>query len=193
VDNRALLAGVGLGATLAFLLDPNRGARRRALVRDKAVWGTRRTGEALDATARDLANRSRGIVAATRGRWSGQPVDDDRLVDRVRAKLGRVCTHAHAIDVEACDGEVTLRGPILSNEVDDVLATTGSVRGVEFVCNELEPHDSSDGIPSLQGEGRLAGPSLDLFQSNWAPATRAIVSAGAIAAAGVAMAAYARR
>ena len=193
MDNRALLAGVGLGATLAFLLDPDRGARRRALVRDKAVRGTRLTGGALDATARDLANRSRGIAAATRGRWSGQPVDDDRLVERVRAKLGRVSTHPHAIDVEACNGEVTLRGPILSNEVDDVLATTGSVRGVSFVCNELEPHDSPEGIPSLQGEGRLAGRSLDLFQSNWAPATRALVSAGALAAAGVAMAAYARR
>lgn len=193
MDNRALLVGVGLGATLAFLFDPDRGARRRALVRDKAVRGTRKTGDALDATARDLANRSRGIAAATRGRLSRQAVDNHRLIERVRAKLGRVCSHPHAIDVDAHDGDVILRGPILSDEVDDVLATTGAVRGVNFVLNELEPHDAPDGIPSLQGEGRLAGPSLDLFQSNWAPATRALVSASALAAAGVAMAAYARR
>jgi hypothetical protein len=193
VDNRALLTGVGLGAALAFILDPDRGARRRALVRDKAVRGTHVTGEALNATARDLANRSRGIVAATRGRWFGEFVDDDRLVARVRAKLGRVCTHPRAIDVDARDGEVTLRGPILSNEVDNVLGMSASVRGVNSVVNGLEPHDSPERVPSLQGEGRVAGPSLDVFQSNRAPATRALVSAGALAAAGLAMAAYARR
>jgi hypothetical protein len=116
-----------------------------------------------------------------------------RLVERVRAKLGRVCTHPRAIDVDARDGEVTLRGPILSNEVDNVLGMSASVRGVNSVVNGLEPHDSPERVPSLQGEGRLAGPSLDVFQSNRAPATRALVSAGALAAAGLAMAAYARR
>ena len=192
MDNRALVAGVGIGAAAAFLFDPDRGARRRALVRDKAVRGTRLTGEALDATARDFANRSRGIAAATRGRFFDRTVDDSRLVERVRAKVGRVCSHPRAIDVYARDGEVTLRGPILSNEVDDMMATAASVRGVCSVINELDPHRSSEGVPSLQGDGRVAGPALDLFQRNWAPGTRALMSAGALAAAGIA-AVYARR
>jgi hypothetical protein len=191
--NGALLAGVGLGATLAFMLDPGAGGRRRALVRDKAIWSAKRTARALDATARDVAHRTTGIAAATRGRWSSGEVDDETLLERVRAKLGRVCSHPHAIDVEPRDGEVTLRGPILAAEIDDVLATAASVRGVRAVVNELEPHKSADGIPSLQGEGRVAGPALDILQSNWAPATQALVALGAFAAAGMMMGLYARR
>lgn len=193
MNNGALLTGVGLGAALAYLLDPAAGARRRALVRDKAVRGAKVTGRAVDAAARDLTNRTAGVAAATRGRWSDEQVDDDRLLERVRAKLGRVCSHPHAIDVETLDGEVTLRGPILASEVDDVLVMTASVRGVQSVVNELEPHESPEGIPSLQGEGRVAGPSLDMLQSNWAPATRALVGACAAATAAMAIAAYARR
>jgi hypothetical protein len=192
MDNRALLTGVGLGAALAFICDPDRGARRRALVRDKAVRGVRLTGDALDATVRDMSNRTRGITAAARSRWAGGPMDDARLVERVRSKIGRVSSHPRALDVEARDGEVTLRGPILADEVDDVISTVAAVSGVRAVVSGLEPHESAHGVPSLQGEGHTAGSSLDLFQRNWAPATRALVGVGALAA-GVAMAAYARR
>jgi hypothetical protein len=58
--------------------------------------------------------------------------------------------------------------------------------------NELEPHEDALGIPSLQGEGRRAGSSLDIMQRNWAPATRALVAAGAVAT-GVYLASVARR
>lgn len=192
MDNRSLLSGLAIGAALALAFDPNQGRRRRALIRDKVVRGTRRTGEALDATARDMTNRARGIAAATRGRVWSEDVDDHRLLERVRAKLGRVCSHPHAIDVEVHDGEVTLRGPVLADEVRDLLNAAASVRGVGSVINELEPHDSPEGIPSLQGEGQVAGSSFDLLQPNWAPATRALVSAAALAAGGLAIA-YSRR
>jgi hypothetical protein len=192
MDNRALLAGVGVGAAIAFILDPDRGARRRALVRDKVVHGARTTKEAVNATICDMSNRARGIAAATRARWSNGRVDDVKLLERVRAKLGRVSSHARAIDVQVTDGEVTLRGPILADELDNVLATTRSVPGVALVISELEPHESAERVPSLQGKGRVAGSRLDILQSNWAPATRALVGVSALAAAGVAVA-YARR
>ena len=51
---------------------------------------------------------------------------------------------------------------------------------------------TAEGIPALQGDGRVAGPSLDLLQDNWAPASRAIASAGLLAA-GVWMALAASR
>lgn len=65
--------------------------------------------------------------------------------------------------------------------------------GVKSVINELEPHESPEVVPSLQGEGRVAGPGLDILQSSWAPATRALVGIGAAAAAGMAIAAYTKR
>ena len=192
MDNRSLLSGMAIGAAAALILDPDRGARRRALIRDKVVRGRRRSGEALDTTMRDIANRAGGIAAVTRGARRSEDVDDARLLERVRAKLGRVCSHPHAIDVDVQGGEVTLRGPVLAGEVQRLLNTAAAVRGVNAVVNELEPHDSPDGIPALQGRGRVAGPTLDLLQPNWAPGTRALVSVAALAAGGLAMA-YARR
>jgi gas vesicle protein len=179
-----LLAGAGLGAALAFILDPNTGGRRRALVRDQFVRASRKTRDGLDATARDLANRTRGITSATRSRFSADDVDDDVLRDRVRSKLGRVCSHPRAIEVDVQDRHVTLRGPILSSEVTNVLTTISNVRGVGSVANELDVHDTADRIPALQGKGNIAGPSLDLLQRNWAPATQALVAAAGLAATG---------
>ena len=193
MNTREILVGAGVGAALAFMLDPQGGGRRRALVRNKMVRASRKTRDGLDAVTRDMANRTRGIAAATRGRLTDRDVNDDVLVERVRAKLGRAASHPRAIDVKAADGEVTLYGPILSGEVDDVLSVVSSVRGVRTVVNELEPHDSPEGIPSLQGQGRVAGPSLDILQRNWAPATQALVGMAAVAATSAAVLAYSSR
>lgn len=192
MDTPSLLSGIAIGAVGAMILDPSRGARRRALLRDQAVRATRVTGDVVDTTMRDLANRTRGFAAETRGWIAERAVDDERLLERVRARLGRVSSHPRAIDVAVQGGQVTLRGPVLSAEAQDLLSTAAGVRGVRSVINELEPHDSPDGVPALQGRGRVAGPRLDLLQSHWAPATRALVGAAALAAGGLAVA-YARR
>lgn len=73
-----------------------------------------------------------------------------------------------------------------------MLSAAAGVRGVQAVLNDLDAYDSAEGVPALQGEGRRAGPRLDLWQSNWAPATRALIGAAALAASGLAVA-YARR
>lgn len=192
MNTRDVIVGVALGGALAYLADPDRGRRRRALARDQVVRASRKTRDALDATARDVANRTRGIAAAARGRLSRQHVDDEHLVERVRAKLGRVCSHPRAIDIEAVNGEITLRGPILSSEVGAVLSTAGAVRGVRSVNSQLDAHETSENIPSLQGEGNVAGPTLDILQRNWAPATKALVAAG-VAATGLYAVTHARR
>jgi hypothetical protein len=192
MNNQNLLVGVGAGVALAYLLDPAQGRRRRALMRDKFVRASRKTRDGLDATARDLANRTKGVAAASRGRFASAQVDDARLVERVRAKLGRVCSHPRAIDVETHEGDVTLRGPILARELNGLLAAVSVVPGVRSVTSALEPHESGDGIPSLQGKGQVAGPRLDILQRRWAPATQALVAAAGLAT-GVYLAAHARR
>ena len=72
-------------------------------------------------------------------------------------------------------------GPILSSEANGVMAATAGVRGVQGVVDELERHETAAGIPSLQGEGRVAQPALDILQRRWSPATRTLVGAGALA------------
>src|SRR5688572_10138158 len=174
MSTRDLVTGAAVGAALLFVLDPNRGAKRRALLRDKLVRAGRIADEGARATARDMSNRARGVAATVRGRLSNDDASDDVLCERVRATLGRATSHPRALDVDVRDGCVTLRGPILSSEVSGVLAVAGGVRGVQGVIDELEPHETAAGIPSLQGEGHVASPTLDILQRRWSPATRTL-------------------
>jgi osmotically-inducible protein OsmY len=137
--NKALTfaAGVGVGTGIMYLLDPDRGKRRRALLRDKCAWSARRTGEIFEGTAHDLRNRTQGIVAELRSHFSQAPADDGVLVDRVRSKLGRVVSHPSAIEVTAQNGKVTLSGSILANEIENLLSCVRHVNGVNEVVNNL--------------------------------------------------------
>ena len=178
-------AGLGLGTGLMFLLDPDRGKRRRALLRDKCVWSARKTGEAAQVTARDLRNRAQGIASSIQSSFKSEMVDDTKLTDRVRSKLGRVVSHPHAIGVTARDGVITLSGPILTEEVPYLLACVNRVSGVNEVVNNLEPHATADNHPALQGGREREGSRFEFMQENWSPAARFI--AGAV---GASLAAY---
>jgi uncharacterized membrane protein len=65
----ALLGLAGAGATVMYFLDPERGKHRRHLVRDQLVHVRHMTEDALSTTARDLKNRTQGLVASTRSRF----------------------------------------------------------------------------------------------------------------------------
>lgn len=148
------LLGLGVGAATMFLLDPHSGNRRRALVRDKAVHYSRipdQARERLDDMLRDARNRANGMIARLRGQFTFGTPSDDVLVARVRSRLGHVVTHPSALDVTAHDGLVTLRGPILLNEVDRALMAVRLIPGVSDLVNQLETHVTADGVPGLQG------------------------------------------
>jgi hypothetical protein len=178
-------AGLGLGTAAMFLLDPDRGKRRRALLRDKLAWAARKTAEAIDTTARDVSNRTRGLAAEFQSKLAHEQPDDQVLVERVRAKLGRVVSHPSAINVTARDGCLTLRGPILASELKKTESCVLSVIGVRELSNELEVHDSAENNPALQGGRERAGHRFEFLQENWSPTARLIAGA-----AGATLAAY---
>ncbi len=183
----ALLSGVAIGAGTMFLLDPDRGARRRALIRDKGVRAANKTTDGLDALTRDVANRTRGAAASLRGRFDRRTPDERKLIERVRAELGRVVAHPRAIDVSVLhEGCVCLTGPILSSEADTALGAIAGVRGVSTVEDNLERHDSPEGIPALQGGRVHTGRRMGLLQGSWSPTTKLMVAlTGTAVAAGV--------
>lgn len=147
------IGGLLVGAGLAYLLDPDRGARRRALARDKMTRAGHKLTEGVDATARDLGDRARGTAAELRSRLRREEITDEVLHERVRTALGRAVSHPRAVDVTVRDGRVTLQGPVLEHELKDLLRAVERVRGVSEVVNELEVHREPDNVPSLQGEG----------------------------------------
>jgi uncharacterized membrane protein len=176
------IAGFLAGAGLMYLMDPDRGARRRALVRDQAVRARHRLAEGAEATGRDLRNRARGTAAELRSRFRPEMPDDEILHERVRASLGRVVSHPGAVRVSVADGQVTLQGQVLAHELDDLVRTVAGVRGVSDVRNELVVSSSPEGAPSLQG-GRRREARAELTQDNWAPTTRLVagtVGSGAL-------------
>jgi len=171
---KSLMSGLGLGAGLMYFLDPAAGRRRQALVRDKVIRGWNKAGDAIEATACDLSNRARGLMAEARSLVSGGSVPDEVLVERVRSKIGHVVSHPSAIEVTVDQGRVTLRGPVLARELEDLVAAVSSVRGVTDVENRLEAHEQADGVPGLQG-GTPREQRFELMQANWSPAARLLM------------------
>jgi BON domain-containing protein len=103
----------GLGAALMYFLDPDLGRARR--------------------TALEQSGRRRAP-------GGDEPVDDAVLVERVRMALGRTIANPNAIDVKAFEGRVVLKGPVTPEELAEIVACTGRVRGVREVDNRLSPN-----------------------------------------------------
>jgi hypothetical protein len=59
----SFLAGVGLGAGLMYVLDPQMGRRRRALARDQFVRLAHEAEDAAGVVARDMRNRAQGVAS----------------------------------------------------------------------------------------------------------------------------------
>jgi uncharacterized membrane protein len=181
-----LIGGLTTGFVVARLLDPVRGRRRRALVRDQAVRASHAVGDAVSVTARDLRHRTQGVVASARATWRGNDTPDDRiLAERVRAKIGGATGHSRAIEVGASNGRVTLRGPILADEVAQLVRRVEAVRGVREVVDELDVRLEPGDVPGLQGAPRAGGPGrFELWQEHWSPTVRLLAGAtGAVAGA----------
>lgn len=182
-----LLAGAGIGAGLAYLFDPQTGNRRRALARDQTHHLLNKTGDAVQAKTRDLQNRTLGIASEWASKLTREEVTDDILITRVRSRLGLVLSRPGSLTVEVDRGRVTVKGPILNNEVNRLLSAIRAVRGVLAVDDQLEVYSKADGIPGLQDDGDN-GDSSGRIEPGWSPTGRLFGGA-----AGLALALYGAR
>jgi hypothetical protein len=182
-----LIGTVGLGAGLMYLFDPDRGKRRRALLRNKTGHAARIATNAAGKTRRDVRNHLLGVVADLEFLFKTGEVSDDVLEARVRSKLGRVVSHPGAIEVQSVNGVVVLSGPILAAEVHPLLGSVGAVGGVRNIENHLEVHEFAGGIPALQGGRPRRREREGPFKTNWSPTTRLLATAagGALTIYGV--------
>lgn len=183
------LTGLGMGAGAFYFLDPAYGKRRRAQIGDKASRLTDAIGDATGKTRTDAGNRMRGLAAAARRSFATDEADDRVIEERVRARMGRVVSHPGSIEVTVDHGRVTLSGPILADEVDDLLAVAASTPGITDVASRLDVHETAGNIPGLQGGTARRGIRPDLMQEYWSPTTRVLVGA---AGGGLALAGFGR-
>jgi uncharacterized membrane protein len=161
-----------------YFLDRARGRRRRGFLADQLThWGNH-FGRELGRAARDLNNRAFGLAAMAKTLPQAKHCEDEVLSARVRSRIGRATTHPGAIEIKAKDGCIRIRGPILADELGDVLYKIRSTPGVRRVENGLEIHSQAD-VPELQAPGRTRNGN---DRAGWKPANRLI---GGLAAGGL--------
>jgi hypothetical protein len=167
----------GLSAGIMYMFDPDLGRRRRSLLRDQFDHAVDRFGRAIDVLGRDLQNRLYGTVCELQQMFRGHDTSDDAVLARVRTTLGRYTSHPRSIETHVRDERVILSGPILADEVDDLVSAVKAVYGVRHVENKLDVHQSAENVSALQGGMCAPGASSDGMQQNWSPTTRFIAGA----------------
>lgn len=176
-----------LGAGAMYFIDPGRGRRRRALMRDQGIRLAHRARRGFNKAVRDLANRRRGLaaVAISRIPFRSEQSADYIIEARVRSRLGRLVSHPHAVDVSVHQGICVLSGDVLSSEAGSLLHGVSGVPGVSSVRDQLNVHEGAGDFPALQGGTRKPRPQFELLQENWTPAARLLTGG-----AGTALAIY---
>ncbi len=147
------LLGAGLGAALTYFLDPDQGARRRNIARDRLIAVARRTGEQVGRQADYAASTAQGIyqkAAHQDDNWQAQP-DDMTLARKVETELFRDPNVPKGkINVNAEDGLVVLRGEVeRPEEIDSLEDKVRNIPGVLEVQNLLHlPGTPAPTVPS---------------------------------------------
>ena len=67
----ALVGGLGLGAALMYLFDPDRGRGRREVIKEKAEGAANKAGEYAETLSRDIRDRASEVVAEAKAIFKG--------------------------------------------------------------------------------------------------------------------------
>jgi hypothetical protein len=172
-----LLAGVGVGALLMYAMDPQQGRRRVAVVRDRAGRLGRQASHWTGVGWRDLSHRASGMTARLRRLVRHGATDDEVLIERIRAQLGRVVSRPHAVEVACSSGKVCLRGPVLEKEHEPLLRTVRSVAGVRELVSQLALHPTAASVPGLSN---TATPRMRTTEHRWTPGAQLLALAGGV-------------
>jgi BON domain len=133
-----LTAGAATGATFMYLVDPDRGRRRRAIARDRTFAAFRRTSRKADKLSRRTGSKISGMAS-----WAlhlpsgpGPAVDDQMLTDRIMSQVFRDRNIPRGrVNINVQGGVAVLRGqldePSQIHELRDAVEHVPGVRLVE--------------------------------------------------------------
>jgi osmotically-inducible protein OsmY len=126
-----------IGAALVYFFDPQQGARRRNVLRDRTVAFFRRGGRRA---ARRIGSEAYGLKQkATHLREEPKTFDDQTLKAKIESEVFRPADAPKgAVNVNVENGVVYLRGEVEQREiVEELEQRVRSVQGVERVENLL--------------------------------------------------------
>lgn len=171
-DILALTAGLGAGAGLMYLCDPDRGRSRRNRLVAQAAGLLHHDENRLKKRAKDMLNRAHGFVAEAASTFAPEEqVPDDTLADRVRSRMGHILSESQGIQVHAHDGVVTLEGRLTHAERRMLGKEVGAIPGVTRVNDRM-------GSRRVFAPGLLMGIAAGLALFTKANPSRAGATAG---------------
>jgi hypothetical protein len=88
-------------------------------------------------SARQPGSPTAGLLPRDAETAAGSSEADERLRERLRARLARMAHGPRAVDVEVRHGEVRLRGRVPAQDVDRLTSVVWSTPGVESIENRL--------------------------------------------------------
>lgn len=135
-----LLIGFGAGVLLGLFLAPSSGRRSRARVRDQFNKKRHSLTRATSNHATDIGNKARGLTHKIQQviyqNNNDEEVTNEILADRVRTALGQDPeTRLPHLNIECCDGVVTLYGPTVTT-----MQETAVINAVQNVPGVLDVH-----------------------------------------------------
>lgn len=128
------LGAAAAGALAMYYLDPELGARRRALLADLVRGG-------LPGGERRSHGRGRSLRRVHPLPLHADAHSDAELRARIQLRLDRMVSHPRAIGVDVESGVVRLSGRILAKERDGLLEQLERMPGVHKLVNAMTAHD----------------------------------------------------
>jgi osmotically-inducible protein OsmY len=129
-----------IGAALVYFFDPQQGARRRAMARDRALAFFRHQGRDVARLGRKASSQAYGLKQQVAHRQEvPKDFDDQTLKAKVESEVFRPADSPKGdVDVNVENGVVYLRGQVEQPElIDDLEQRVRSVQGVRDVENLL--------------------------------------------------------
>ena len=162
------------GAATMYLLDPDRGNQRRAVLADRIRTFGHDTRDSLARSAQTTRARAAGLVAANRSLVAPDNATDDTVVARVRTALGRAVSDPRQVEVSADGGQVTLSGTVPAGEFHNLMAAAYRARGVKNVVNQLTVYEDGEAAAGQADGGRRVAQ----FGEQWTPPVRLAAAVG---------------
>ncbi len=144
-----LVGGLVAGASIMFILDPERGRTRRALARDKVGSMVLHTSTTAGKNVRNLRNHAKGMMHNAPSLVGRNGTSNIDLSNQIRAGLANLLPENESVHVTVHNGRVTLSGPILAGDVQKVVEGVAMVPGVSGVDNRMTVYQSPEEMPRM--------------------------------------------
>lgn len=155
--------GALIGATCAYLADPQRGKARRAYLLNRSKGVSNRLTNSAGQYAKIAANIVKGTFYEAKAKLSNESVTDQKLVERVRSQIGRLVLRPKEIRITASNGIVCIKGPIIQSDMEDLVSGIRKVNGVKGIDNQLSVYSDASNMPELEGDSPPAHMSKALI------------------------------